>query len=400
MRILYLQMFPLWGSGSGTYARYLASEMGKRHKVAILAPDNRIPPKTKLYEIRMPFKAAFTGHPEWPDCKLYKDLLPSEIVRLHEVFLRATHKAVDEFKPDIIHVHHAYPLSWCARIINTFYKLNFVVTIHGSELPTVEKTKQYVSLTRESLRRAKKIIPNSYWTRDWFIDCFGDEFRKKTRVIAPGVALARFDPEISTKSIEQKYKIEPSDRVVLFAGKLTEYKGVRYLINAARKIPAKVFILGQGPEEKTLKEKAAKIQANNIFFVNHMADTKELNKFYNRADVFVAPSVWDEPLGLVILEAMACKTPVVVTRKGGIPLAVKDGVNGYFIRPRNATQIVEKVNKLLADEQKRQKMGEAARQIVEERFSWEKIAHKFELMYSRVISKGKNHKGKNNIFRR
>ena len=86
-------------------------------------------------------------------------------------------------------------------------------------------------------------------------------------------------------------------------------------------------------------------------------------------------------MGLVVLEAMATKTPVVVTRKGGIPLAVKDGVNGIFIRPRNAKEIAEKVNLLLSDDELRRKIGEKARKTILERFTWEKIAHKYERIY-------------------
>ena len=90
---------------------------------------------------------------------------------------------------------------------------------------------------------------------------------------------------------------------------------------------------------------------------------------------------------------MACKTPVVVTRKGGIPLAVKDGINGYFVRPRNSSEIAEKVNLLLSNEEKRQKMAENACRIVEQKFSWEMIAHRFILMYMRFayFPKIKNH---------
>ena len=91
---------------------------------------------------------------------------------------------------------------------------------------------------------------------------------------------------------------------------------------------------------------------------------------------------------------MASKTPVVVTTKGGIPLAVKDGVNGYFVRPRNSTEIVEKVNLLLGNEEKRARMAENARRIAEEKFSWETIAHRFIIMYMRFayFPKNKNHK--------
>ncbi|MEK7450321.1 MAG: glycosyltransferase family 4 protein, partial [Patescibacteria group bacterium] len=105
-------------------------------------------------------------------------------------------------------------------------------------------------------------------------------------------------------------------------------------------------------------------------------------------------SVWDEPLGLVILEAMSCQTPVVVTRKGGIPLAVKEGYNGFFVRPRNSSEIVEKVNKLLDNHSLRLKMGQNARKSVEEKFSWELIGRKFEYLYEMY---GKKEKGPNGI---
>src|SRR3989344_8613760 len=114
MRILYLQTFPFWGSGSGTYARHLASEIGRRHKVAILAPDARPIERAKLYPLKMPFKVAFTGHPEWPGCKLYTELTNEEMGKLYESFFASTIAAVEDFKPDILHVHHAFPLTWAA----------------------------------------------------------------------------------------------------------------------------------------------------------------------------------------------------------------------------------------------------------------------------------------------
>ena len=129
-------------------------------------------------------------------------------------------------------------------------------------------------------------------------------------------------------------------------------------------------------------DKAIKWGLTNVHWVGHLgAGVSKLVPYYSRADVFVAPSVWDEPLGLVILESMACQTPVVVTRKGGIPLAVKDGYNGFFVRPRNSVEIVEKVNKLLDDSTMRYKMGQNARKSVEKKFSWETIGMKFEHMY-------------------
>lgn len=391
MRILYLQTFPLWGSGSGTYARYLACEVGKHYKVAMVAPDNRIVPNVALYPLKMPFPVAFTGHPEWPNCKLYTDISNLELISLYEDFLQSITSAVEEFKPNIIHVHHAFPLSWAARVIKSTYQIPYIITVHGSELPTASKDKRYTGLTVDVLRKARRVVPNSFWTKEWMYQIFGSEYHRQVRVVPGGVDLKRFNPDLTTSDLDSKYKLK-GKKVVLFAGKLTTYKGVRYLIQAAKKISAEVVILGEGPERENLQKRAMGYGLTNVLFIGHLGTSNELQKFYKRADVFVAPSVWDEPLGLVILEAMASKTPVVVTKKGGIPLAVKDGVNGYFVRSRNATDIAEKVNMLLSDEEKRAKMAENARKIVEEKFSWETIASRFMRMYelSAYFPKNKN----------
>lgn len=389
MRILYLQTFPFWGSGSGTYARHLASEIGRKHAVAIVAPDDRVPERTKVYQVKLPFKVAFTGHPEWPKCKLYSQLTNEEISRVSECYTKATVKAVEDFKPDIIHAHHAFPLSWPASFIKDTYKINFIVTIHGSELPTLEKDKRYYQRTFDAMYRARKIVPNSGWTRDWFIRIFKGYFHEKCRVIPGGVNINKFRYTSNYSFINKKFGLNHKP-VVLFAGKLTKYKGVDYLIHAAKKIHGEIVILGDGPERSRLEEKARQLQLKNVHWVGHLgAGIKELVPYYSRADVFVAPSVWDEPLGLVILEAMACETPVVVTRKGGIPLTVKDGYNGLFVRPRNSSEIVEKVNKLLDNESLRHKMGQNARKSVEKKFSWSLISHRFELLYQRYA---KNHR--------
>ncbi|MBI1919348.1 glycosyltransferase family 4 protein [Candidatus Microgenomates bacterium] len=387
MRILYLQTFPFWGSGSGTYARHLASEIGKKHKVAILAPDDRAIERAKLYSIKMPFNVAFTGHPEWPNCKLYTELTNQELLDIHETFFRATVKAVEDFKPDILHVHHAFPLTWAAAFIKDTYGINFITTIHGSELPTLEKDKRYVRLTYDAMFKTKKIVPNSGWTREWFLKIFKGYFHEKCRTIPGGVNIDKFVyTESGARKVDRDLNLHGKP-VVVFAGKLTKYKGVDYLINAARKLHGEVVILGDGPEREKLEQKTKELNLNNVHFAGHLgAGIAKLVPYYSRADVFVAPSVWDEPLGLVILEAMSCQTPVVVTRKGGIPLAVKDGYNGFFVRPRNSSEIVEKVNKLLDDKALRHKMGQNARKSVEKKFSWEIIAHRFENIYAKYAN--------------
>ncbi len=382
LRILYFQTFPLYGSGSGTYARFLAREVNRHYKVAMVCPDTRPINGVKIYTIKMPFNVAFTGHPEWKNCRHYKDLSPKEILTIYKVFLNSAIEAVEDFKPNIIHVHHAFPFSWVARFIKSTYLIPYVISVHGSELPTAQKNKRYLALTIDALRRARRVIPNSYYTKDWTFKVFGDEYRHQVRVIPGGVDINKFH-SVDTRQIDKQYNLK-GKKVVTFAGKLTIYKGVKYLIRAAKKIKAEIIILGDGPERKNLEQIVKDEKIKNVRFIGHLGeDTNFLIQFYSRADVFVAPSIWDEPLGLVILEAMACETPVVVTRKGGIPLAVKDGKNGLFIKPRNAKDIAEKVNYLLENENIRSKMGRKAREIAVNKFSWEIIGRRFINIYEK-----------------
>lgn len=384
LRILYLQTFPLYGSGSGTYARYLAREVSRHHHVAMVAPDYRQlnNSSVKMYPMKMPFNVSFTGHPEWKNGRLYKDISHREILTIYKSFLNHTVDAVEDFRPNIIHVHHAFPFSWAARFIKSTYQIPYIITVHGSELPTAQKDKRYLALTMDALRRARRIIPNSFYTKEWMFKVFGDDYRRRVKVIPGGVDINKFR-KVSPEDIDKQFNIA-GEKIVVFAGKLTVYKGVKYLVRAAKKIRGKVFILGDGPERKNLEKMVKDEKVSNVKFLGHFGDdTDFLIKFYSRANVFVAPSVWDEPLGLVILEAMACETPVVVTRKGGIPLAVKDGQNGFFIKPRNSQDMAEKINILFDNEPLRLKMAKRARDIAVARFSWEVIAHRFENIYNK-----------------
>ena len=379
MRILYLQTFPLYGSGSGTYARELAREVTKNHKVAMVVPDNRKIKNVTMYNVNLPVKISFTGHPEWPESLLYTKVSGKELSSNYLSYFRAIVYAIDDFQPDIIHVHHLMPLTWIARFIKIAYGVNFIVTVHGSELPTLEDDKRYPYLTQEAIIKSKRIVANSFWTKEWMLKILGHQIKNQIRVIPGGVDIANFPDNMATKDIDDKYKLT-GQKLILFSGKLTKYKGVRYLIQAAKNIEAEIGIAGDGPEMENLKKLVRELKLNNVRFFGFI-DNHDLIKLYYRADICVVPSVWDEPLGLVVLEAMATKTPVVVTRKGGIPLAVKDGVNGIFIRPRNAKEIAEKVNLLLSDDELRRKIGEKARKTILERFTWEKIAHKYERIY-------------------
>lgn len=395
MKILQLLKFPLWGSGSGTYTRKLSEKLAEMgHKVIIVCPEEKKIKGIKIYKVDLPFKVAFTGHPEWPNCKKYSELSNEELTEIINTFWGVVCKAVEEFKPEIIHVQHASYLLWYANYIKAIYGIPYIVTSHGTDLLNVSLDRRYFALSKDALGRAETITCVSGDTRKWLLKVFSKKFQNKTRVIPGGVDLESWCRPERIRIIDKKYNLT-GKKVVIFAGKLTKPKGVEYLIKAAPKIKAEIFILGGGDEEKHLRELTDEVKAKNVHFLGYFGKEyiNELREFYARASVVVVPSIWDEPLGLVVLEAMACSTPVVGSNKGGIPLAVKNNVNGFLVRARSAKAIAKAVNLILKNDKLQHKMGQEARRVVEEKFDWTRIAKKFISYYQSAYEKSlRNHR--------
>lgn len=380
-------MFPLWGNGSGAFLRDLVKQLIKNgHQIGIVAPERRKIDGCRQFIVTPPQMGVFVGNPELPNIKKYEEMNGKELSEIYVTYLKTTIDAVKEFQPEIIHVFHTAFLPPVARIIKVLYGIKFIITTHGSDLHYLSRDRRLIGLISDSVRVARFITANSNFTRTWFLRMFGKQHSYKTRTIPGGVNVADFDQSNSEvlAKIDKKYNLT-GKKVVLFTGRLTVHKGVEYLIRAARRINGEVLILGDGPERPYLEEMIKKYCLKNTRILGYMPpkDGIKYREFYRRADVYVAPSVWDEPLGLVILEAMAAGTPVIVTRKGGITSIVKDGYNGMLVRARNAQEIADKVNLLLQDENLRLKMAKNARRTIEEKFSWEEVSVKFERIYSK-----------------
>lgn len=384
-RVLMLYDFPLKGGGSGPYVKYLSLRLQERgYEVAIALPDKqKVHEGIKQYNLKLPQIPVFIGRPGLEKAKKYSELTNKEITELYFAFLKGTVKAVEDFKPDIVNVHHAMLGSWVARYIRSLYNVKFVVTSHGSCLNAIAQDRRYFRLTRDALRAANAITVVSGDTKVKLIHMFGSpEISNKIRTIPGGVKWSLFSEKkkkASLQDLARKFHIQ-NEKVVLFSGRLISEKGVEYLIKAASRIRGQIVIAGDGPQKEKLANLIANKKIKNVNLLGYV-DHDLLIKIYYLADVFVSPSVWDDPMPLTIVEAMAAGLPVVVTRRGGIPLAVKDNYNGLFVKLRNPDDIVEKVNILLDNKELRKKMGERGRSVVKEKFVWTKIADRFHNLF-------------------
>lgn len=388
-------MFPLWGNGSGSFLRELSEELVKRgHEVAIVAPEKRSIDHVRIYRVYPPIEGVFVGHPEMPDAKKFEDMSGEELGSIFNSYLSTSLSAVEDFQPDLVHAFHTAFLPPIARIIKVLYGTKYIITTHGSDLEYLTKDRRLIGLISDANKVARQITANSGFTKKWYLALFGQELKRKINVIVGGVNLSHFkrDPK-EIERIDKKYTLK-GKKVILFTGRLTKQKGVIYLVRAAVQTPsATILIVGDGPERKKIEAEIEKRDLRNVVLAGYYPSTSPtFHAFYERADIYVSPSVWDEPLGLTILEAMASRTPVVATRKGGVVSIISDNVNGLLIRSRNPNQIATAVNKLLKDSKLRSKLSSQALKTVVEKFSWGKIAQKFEKIYKNILVKEKKAK--------
>lgn len=172
---------------------------------------------------------------------------------------------------------------------------------------------------------------------------------------------------------------------VLFSGRHRYYKGLEYLVRAAPDIRAPVVIAGDGPERFRC-EALARTLGLSVAFPGALSD-QELVDHLHGCEVFVLPSVErSEAFGLCMLEAHACRKPVVATRLGtGVEFVNAHGHTGVNVTPRDPKALAEAINALLADPARRQEMGAFARARVEKEFHAEHIARLEYTLYQEVL---------------
>ena len=173
-------------------------------------------------------------------------------------------------------------------------------------------------------------------------------------VIPPGTDFDRFRPDASVAR-------EP---VVLHVGRLKKYKATDHLLHAAKKLQDRgvkftTVIVGDGDDKPRLEALAAKLElADSVRFTGFIPESEKVN-WYRRAAVLVENSV-KEGWGLIVMEANACGTPVVVARSPGLVDSSRDGVNGLMYDYGNVPALAEKLERLLTDEALRARLGQQA----------------------------------------
>ena len=310
---------------------------------------------------------------------------------------------------DIVHTHTWYT-SMAGYFAKKLYNVPFVLTTHSLEPLRAWKADQLGSgyamsswMERTAILDADAIIAVSESTKADILRAYPDVKADRIHVIYNGIDLAEYQKTSGTTALND-YGIDATKPYVLFVGRITRQKGVTYLVDAIRYLPANTqVVLCAGapdtPEIATeMRQKVEDARRGNphIIWIEKMVTKRAAIELYSHARIFCCPSVY-EPFGIINLEAMACRAPVVASATGGIKEVVVDGETGYLIPfdqdpvtsfPVNpdkfSRDLAAGINRLLEDPDKCERFGDAGRRHVEENFSWSKIAQQTIRLYKRL----------------
>jgi starch synthase len=311
---------------------------------------------------------------------------------------------------DIVHTHTWY-VSMAGFLAKKLYKIPFVLTTHSLEPLRAWKAEQLGSgyamsswMERTAILDADAVIAVSKGTKADILRAYPEIDADRVHVVYNGIDLHEYRKTQETAALIE-HGVDPSRPYVLFVGRITRQKGVTHLVDAIPHLPpgTQVVLCAGAPDTPEIaaemREKVEGVRAINprVIWIEKMLSKPEAIQLYSNCTVFCCPSVY-EPFGIINLEAMACRAPVVASATGGILEVVVDGVTGYLVPfeqdpvtsfPLHAQKfsrdLALKVSALLADPQKCRQFGDAGRKRVEEHFSWSAIAEQTIQLYQQLI---------------
>lgn len=302
---------------------------------------------------------------------------------------------------DVIHSHTWYA-NMAGHTASLLYDAPHIVSAHSLEPLRPWKAEQLgggykISSWAEktAYEGAAAIIAVSDGMRGDVLSAYPDVDPAKVVTIRNGVDTSKFAPN-SDRSILEEFGI--TGRYAMFVGRITRQKGLAHLLRAWREVPDEYgLVLAAGsPDEPTVGNEVAELIAElqksrkNVWWIKEMLPHDKLTAALTHADLFLCPSIY-EPLGIVNLEAMGCKTAVLASRVGGIPEVVSHGVTGELVDytesdiPRFEGAITEAISRLMANPELLQSYGAAGRQRAISEFGWDAVAATTLKLYQSVI---------------
>lgn len=281
---------------------------------------------------------------------------------------------------DIIHAHWSLSAgaAWLGQAI---HRRPILATLQGSDIFQVPRSWLGRWLTKVILRHCNYI---SVLSQALAASTIALGIPKSVITVIPnGVDVSQFFPSVRSRW-----------PMILYVGTLITRKGVNYLLQAMSKVvqvqPSfQLVIVGEGPERSNLEKMARDLNLSKHVFFSGAQSPDEVRQWMQQAKIFILPSV-EEGLGVVLLESMACGTPIIATAVGGIPDVVTPDV-GILVPPADSDSLAKAILHLLQDDERWRKMSENARKQAEEKYDWQRIAGRFIEIYEKLLNQKHGH---------
>lgn len=284
---------------------------------------------------------------------------------------------------DIIHIHHPDPMAAVALLLSG-YKGRVVLHWHSDILSQKFLLRFYLPIQNWLIRRADAIVGTSpvYLAESPYLQKVQD----KARCIPIGI-----EPNCSDEAKAAKIRNEYSGRRIVFSlGRLVEYKGFRYLIEAAKYLDDSYMILigGGGPLREDLQNQIDELGLGHRVKLLGKVPQEDLPSYYGACDLFCMSSVMKtEAFGIVQIEAMSEGRPLIATKipASGVSWVNEDGISGINVEPRDSKAIAEAIKSITKDEATWRRYSDGARQRFAKYFTKEKMLIDCLALYSEIL---------------
>jgi N-acetyl-alpha-D-glucosaminyl L-malate synthase BshA len=366
--------YPTYG-GSGAVATHLGLELAERgHEVHFISYDQ--PFRLAHFHERI-----FFHEVEMEDYPLFKH--PPYTLALAV----ALHDAVRKHELDLVHVHYAIPhatSAWVAyEMLEGERDLKIVTTLHGTDITLVGLHPSFQAITQFSILRSHGLTAVSdFLKRETVRDFSVPESRIEvvpnfvdTRIYRPGLEpchRATFAPD--------------GEKIVMHISNFRPVKRVEDVVDIFARvlgeIPSRLVLVGDGPDLPRARGKVEELGIRDrVVFLGEYTPVQEL---LSCSDLFLLPS-GSESFGLAALEAMACGSPVVASRVGGLPEVIIDGETGYLCEVGDIDEMAAASIRILSDDKHRKELSDAGRAFAVKHFSSECIVPQYEEYYRRIL---------------
>lgn len=391
--------------GAGVHVEYLTRELanleGAKHEIEVLCFGEQKEKHGNLRVQGIDPKFHFPASADKRHQKVFDPLLRNLVM------------AGSLAKADVVHCHTWYS-HFGGCLVKQLLDAVLVLTTHSLEPHRPWKEEQLGRgygtsswIERTTYQNADGVVAVSKSMKEEVEKLYGVP-SDKIKIIHNGIDLKQYQPQ-HDRLVLKRYGINPEIPFVLFVGRITRQKGILHLVNAIPHLKKgiQIVLCAGAPdtpeieqEMKQLVEQARGLTKNSIFWISEMLSRKEIVTLYSQAAVFVCPSVY-EPFGIINLEAMACETPVVASKVGGIPEVVVEGETGFLvpiqarslsdpepiIKEEFSRDLAAAINRVLDSPELAKSMAIKGRERVEKLFSWSAIARQTLEFYEELLNK-------------